>query len=77
MSQVCSKWHKGQPHEDLVCPKNYDGTSKSMESEGTARIARCIFESYNVFIEEYASDDDSYYAKKFLLGLDFCRETCR
>jgi hypothetical protein len=39
MSQVCSKCPKGQPHEDSLCPKNYDSSSKGMEAEGAARIA--------------------------------------
>jgi hypothetical protein len=29
-----------------------------MEAEGRARIARHLFESYMVFIEEYVSDND-------------------
>ena len=59
MSQVCSKCRKGTPHEDSLCPKNYDGSSKGMEAEGAARIARRLFESHKVFIKEYVSDDDS------------------
>jgi hypothetical protein len=59
MSQVCSKCRQGQQHEDSLCPKNYDGSSKGMEAEGAARIARRLFENYEVFIEEYVSDDDS------------------
>jgi hypothetical protein len=59
MSQVCSKCRKGQPHEDSLCLKNYDGSSKGMEAEGAARIARRLFEKYKVFIEEYVTDKDS------------------
>jgi hypothetical protein len=59
MSQVCSKCRLGLPHEDSFCPKNYDGSSKGMEAEGAARTARRMFETYEVFIEEYVSDDDS------------------
>jgi hypothetical protein len=57
--RVCSKCRLGQPHEDSFCPKNYDGSSKGMEAEGAARIARRLFEKYEVFIEEYVSDDNS------------------
>jgi hypothetical protein len=59
MSQIRSKCRLGQPHEDSFCQKNYDGSFKGMEAEGAARIARRLFEKYEVFIEEYVSDNDS------------------
>jgi hypothetical protein len=58
MSQVCSRCCKGVPHADLLCPKNYDGSSKGIEAEGAARIDRLLFKTYMVFIEEYVSDND-------------------
>jgi hypothetical protein len=69
MSQVCSKYGKGQPHEDSLCPKNYDGSSKGMEAEGAARIAHGLFEKCKVFMEEYVSDNDSSCRK--ILTLSF------
>jgi hypothetical protein len=59
MSQVCSQCWKGVAHQDLLCPKNYDGSSKGMEAEGTARTCRRLFKTEAVLIEEYVSDDDS------------------
>jgi hypothetical protein len=59
MSQVCSKCRLGQPHKDSFCPENYHGSSKGMEAEGAVRIARRLSEKYEVFIEEYVSDENS------------------
>jgi hypothetical protein len=58
MSQVCGRCRKGVAHEDLVCSKNYDGSSRGMEAEGAARIALGLFETYMVFIKEYLRDND-------------------
>jgi hypothetical protein len=45
MSSVCIKCTEGPSHEVDVCPKNYTGTAKEMESYGAAKIARRTFDN--------------------------------
>jgi hypothetical protein len=61
MSSVCIKCTKGLSHEVDVCPKNYTGTAKGMESYGAAKIAQRIFNnpSIQVYIHSLVTDDDS------------------
>jgi hypothetical protein len=61
MSSVCIKCTKELSHEVDVCPKNYTGTAKGMESSGAAKIARHIFDNPSVqaCIHSLVTDDGS------------------
>jgi hypothetical protein len=60
MSNQCIKCSREIPHDDDICPKNVDCTSKAaMEAVGSCRIVMRKCESGNSFVQEFVSDDDS------------------
>jgi hypothetical protein len=61
MSGVCIKCTKGLSHKVDVCPKNYTGRAKGMESYGAAKIAQRMFDnpSVQVHIHSLVTDNDS------------------
>jgi hypothetical protein len=61
MSTVCIKCTKGTEHDDVLCPKNYEGSSKGMEAMGAVRIVRRLFENlkHNCYVAHLVTDDDS------------------
>jgi hypothetical protein len=42
MSQTCRKCQLNLPHADNLCPKNYEGSSKGMESTGAAIVVASV-----------------------------------
>ena len=72
--QYCAKSGKQVEH---VCPKNYDGASKSMEVHAILDIVIDMYDNKNVTIGTIVSDDDSTmrarlqhsWAEKIKLGL--------
>jgi hypothetical protein len=59
MSNTCSKCTRNLPHEEELCPKNVNCSSKGMEAIGSSRIVEDIFDTHNAYIHEYVGDDDS------------------
>ena len=66
-SVVCSKecdkckraatnGEKAEPHP---CPKNYEGSSKAMESDAALELTIRMYEEQHVFVEKIVADDDS------------------
>ena len=59
MLQACAKCRKGIDHDKLLCPKNWDSSSKAMEANGAAINVYSIFSRYNAYCHTIVMDDDS------------------
>jgi hypothetical protein len=58
-SNRCIKCSRGVAHDNDVCPKHVECTSKAMEAVGSCRIVMRICESGDCYVREFVSDDDS------------------
>ena len=58
-SKVCRKCELDTIHEEELCPKNYEGSSKGMESTGAVQNVLEIFNNYNAYVHTVVIDDDS------------------
>ena len=54
------------------CPHNYDGSPKSMESDGACKIVSEMFDNYNkkVYIKHFLGDDDSTTRSQLVIKTD-------
>jgi hypothetical protein len=65
MSKRCAKCEIGEkngvenPHDDALCSRNYDGSSKGMEPHGALVNLLDMFNNHNVVWEIMVMDDDS------------------
>ena len=60
---ICAKcFAKGEPvPEDHKCPRNHEGSSKSMEADAALQLIKKIFREYagRIYVKVIVSDDDS------------------
>ena len=63
MSKACSKCGTGKDHEDLLCPKNWESSSKAMEAHSAIENVTFVFYCYNVYCKIVVIDDNSLLKK--------------
>jgi hypothetical protein len=59
MLQTYIKCSNAVEHDQIICPKHYEGLSKGMEAAGSARIMNHLFETRKVVIGKLVGNDDS------------------
>ena len=59
LSKVCSKCEAGTEHEEALCPKNYNGSSKGMEASGALENVQNLFENNKCYCHTIVMNDNS------------------